>query len=187
MVNQEKQSGNGELDTKEAWNEKDQTITVSEGNGFLYNLTLRAKVDSKPSDIYSILTDPNTVSIFRSIKECTYRRVVEDDGKGRRKLEVGHRALARFLFISITFDTHLYVWEDDIERTIKFQMARPGMMQKFDGCWRINAFTQQTLDSIYHPERLKEANHRHGFGPFNTMGLFGFLTHHSECSYRCYG
>ncbi|GIL63457.1 hypothetical protein Vafri_17494 [Volvox africanus] len=182
MKNQGKQSGDGEMDKKEAWNEKDQTITVSEGNGFLYNLKLRAKVDSKPNDIYNVLIDPKTVSIFRSIKECTYRRVLEDDGKGRRKLEVGHLALARFLFINFTFETHLYVWEDDIERTIKFQMARPGMMQKFDGCWRINPFTQQTLDRIYHPERLKETKHPEGFGPFNAMGLFGFLAQHSECS-----
>ncbi|GLI61051.1 hypothetical protein VaNZ11_003312 [Volvox africanus] len=179
-MSQGKQAGDGEMDKKEAWNEKDQSITVSEGTEFLYNLTLRAKVDSKPNDIYSVLIDPKSVSIFRSIKECTYRRVLEDDGKGRRKLEVGHRALARFLFINITFETHLYVWEDDIERTIKFQMARPGMMQKFDGCWRINPFTQQTLDSIYHPERLKETNHHDGFGPLNAMRLFGFLNHHKD-------
>lgn len=150
---------------------------------------MASQVDATPSDIYDILTDPNTVSIFRSIKvrcgcvgratmcfawawaylavvclgahgkehahtssvhrttarsgevsasqarpcyavrvwpgaftqlrafgrpqlpfssrarvqECTYRNEVENDGKGRRKLEIGHRALARFLFINITF------------------------------------------------------------------------------------
>lgn len=36
-------------------------------------------------------------------QECTYRRVLEEDGQGRRKLEVGHRAFTRFLFISVTF------------------------------------------------------------------------------------
>ncbi|EFJ40166.1 hypothetical protein VOLCADRAFT_108304 [Volvox carteri f. nagariensis] len=187
MAKEGSQAGDSQMDTQEAWNEKGQTITVSEGNGALYNLTLRAKIDSKPTDIYRILIDPNTVSIFRSIKECTYRRVLEDDGKGRRKLEVGHRALTRFLFISVTFETHLHVWEDDNERTIKFQMARPSMMQKFDGCWRIKPFTQETLDSIYHPERLqrgdhhhKQQHHFHGFGPFNAAGLLGFLHHHQH-------
>ncbi|PNH11859.1 Transmembrane prolyl 4-hydroxylase [Tetrabaena socialis] len=53
-------------DTIEAWNEKDQKITVAEGNG--YNLTLRAKIEHTADDIYHILTDPNTVTIFRSIK-----------------------------------------------------------------------------------------------------------------------
>ncbi len=37
------------------------------------------------------------------MQECTYRRIVEDDGKGRRKLEIGHRALAKFLFLSVSF------------------------------------------------------------------------------------
>ncbi|GFR39789.1 hypothetical protein Agub_g274 [Astrephomene gubernaculifera] len=184
------------MDKIENWHEKDQAITVSEGNGFLYNLALRAKVDSSPNDIYSILTDPNTVSIFRSIKECTYRRVVEDDGQGQRRLEIGHRAVARFLFISISFETHLHVWENDVEKTIKFQLAGPGLMQKFDGCWRIKPFTQETLDDIYHPERLQSSsprnhhhnhNHHHhnrnhqqhnGFGLFNAASLLGFLHHH---------
>ncbi|KAG2448948.1 hypothetical protein HYH02_005704 [Chlamydomonas schloesseri] len=162
--------------TTEAWNEKNQAITVTEGNGFLYNLKLRAKVDASPSEIYDILTDPNTVSIFRSIKECTYRKEVENDGKGRRKLEIGHKALARFLFISITFETHLYVWEDDVAKTIRFQMAKPGMMQKFDGCWEVKPFTQATLDAIYNPEKAaaKAAAHHH-HNPFGPQGLFSFL------------
>ncbi|PNW88525.1 hypothetical protein CHLRE_01g033150v5 [Chlamydomonas reinhardtii] len=162
--------------TTEAWKEKDQAITVTEGNGFLYNLKLRAKVDATPSDIYDILTDPNTVSIFRSIKECTYRNEVENDGKGRRKLEIGHRALARFLFINITFETHLHVWEDDVAKTIRFQMAKPGMMQKFDGCWEVKPFTQATLDAIYHPDKAAAAaSHHHHHNPFGPQGLFGFL------------
>ncbi|KAG2444777.1 hypothetical protein HXX76_001520 [Chlamydomonas incerta] len=161
--------------TTEAWKEKDQAITVTEGNGFLYNLKLRAKVDAAPSEIYDILTDPNTVSIFRSIKECTYRKEVENDGKGRRKLEIGHRALARFLFLSITFETHLYVWEDDVAKTIRFQMAKPGMMQKFDGCWEVKPFTQATLDAIYNPDKAAAAAAHHHHNPFGPQGLFGFL------------
>jgi hypothetical protein len=44
----------------------------------------------------------------------------------------------------------LYVWEDDIARTIRFTNARSdGFMSKFDGTWHVQPFTQQTLDSIY--------------------------------------
>lgn len=119
----------------------------------MYTLQLQAKVNSAPDDIYDILTDPNTVSIFRSIKECTYRRVLEDDGKGKRKLEIGHRAIARFLFLSVSFDTHLYVDEDDRKRTIHFRTAREGLMKKFDGSWHVQPFNQDTLDTWFHPER----------------------------------
>jgi len=40
------------------------------------------------------------------------------------------RAIARFLFLNISFDTQLLVWEDDIARTIKFQNAQEGFMKK---------------------------------------------------------
>jgi hypothetical protein len=33
------------------------------------------------------------------------REVLEEDGAGRRKLLVGHRALTRFLWLSVAFDT----------------------------------------------------------------------------------
>ncbi len=60
------------------------------------------------------------------MQEATYRRVVEDDGKGRRKLEVGHRGFAKFLFVKITFDTHLYVWEDDNTMTVSPNACQVG-------------------------------------------------------------
>jgi hypothetical protein len=42
------------------------------------------------------------------------------------------------------------VWEDDVARTIRFTNARSdGFMSKFDGTWHVQAFNQQTLDSIY--------------------------------------
>jgi len=43
--------------------------------------------------------------IFRGIKATLSRTTLEDDGKGRRKLRIGHRALTKFLWISVTFDT----------------------------------------------------------------------------------
>lgn len=44
----------------------------------------------------------------------------------------------------------LYVWEDDVARTIRFTNARSdGFMSKFDGTWHVQPFNQQTLDSIY--------------------------------------
>lgn len=43
--------------------------------------------------------------IFRGIRATLSRTTLEDDGKGRRKLRIGHRALTKFLWISVTFDT----------------------------------------------------------------------------------
>ncbi len=45
-------------------------------------------------------------------------------------------------------------------------------------------FSQDTLDSIYHPERHHHHHHLHGFGPFSAAGgLLGFL-HLSELAGR---
>lgn len=143
------------LPSVDSWSEKDQRIIVSQpAAGFLYDLILRAKIDAHPDDVYAVLKDPRSHEIFRGIKETLSRTTLEDDGKGRRKLRIGHRAVTKFLWISVTFDTELFVWEDDIERTIKFTNARSdGFMRKFDGTWHVQPFTQHTLDSIYRPQQ----------------------------------
>lgn len=52
-------------------------------------------------------------SIFRGIKSTLERRTLEDDGRGHRKLLVCHQAVTRFLWLHVTFSTHLLIWEDD--------------------------------------------------------------------------
>jgi hypothetical protein len=59
------------------------------------------------------------------------------------------RAISRFLFISVTFETHLYVEEDDRAHTIRFQNAREGFMRRFEGAWHIYPGTVQ------HPPHLQ--------------------------------
>ncbi|KAG1662757.1 hypothetical protein FOA52_006782 [Chlamydomonas sp. UWO 241] len=141
--------GASEPPSVDSWNEKDQKITVSEGGGFLYRVGLRAKVTGPPSTIYGVLTDPAAQNVFRSIKACTFRKVVEENrAKTTRQLEVAHRAVAKFLFISITFETRLDVWEDDVARKIRFANAQEGFMKKFEGTWHIQPFTNQTLRTM---------------------------------------
>lgn len=74
--------------------------------------------------------------------------MLEDDRRGRRKLLVGNRAHTRFLFVSVTFDTLLHVWEDDDARCIRFQNAREGFMKKFGGMWTVKPFNQKNVDWV---------------------------------------
>ncbi len=46
------------------------------------------------------------------------RKILEDDGKGRRTLEVEHKSTIRFLFIRTSLVTRLYCWEDIPARTV---------------------------------------------------------------------
>ena len=60
-------------------------------------------------------------------QECTFWKLLEEDRvKGTRKIEVAHKAVARLLFISVTFETRLHVWEDDLNRKIRFCNAQEG-------------------------------------------------------------
>lgn len=134
----------------ENWSDADQKIVVTSKPGFLWSVLLRAKIDASPDIVYKILTDENPQNIFRGIKAVTYRNVVEEDKRtGRKKLEVCHRAYTKFLFISVTFDTHLHVWEDPVAKTIHFRTAREGFMKVFDGQWTVQPFTQETLDNVF--------------------------------------
>jgi hypothetical protein len=148
--------------------------------GFLYDLIMRAKIDAAPDDVYAVLKDPDSHEIFRGIKETLGRKTLEDDGKGRRKLLIKHRALTKFLWISVTFDTELFVWEDDIERTIRFTNARSdGFMKKFDGIWHVQPFTQQTLDSIF----KRQPNHHElhsRFSPAAALASMQQRMHHKQ-------
>mmetsp|Transcript_1796 Transcript_1796/g.4553 ORF Transcript_1796/g.4553 Transcript_1796/m.4553 type:complete len:270 (+) Transcript_1796:111-920(+) len=124
-----------------------QKICVKEGGGFLYQLLLNQKLSYSPEEVWKVLTEPNAPDVFRSIKGCVYRKVLEDDKQGRRKIAVGHEAVARFLFLSFTFQTNLLVWEDDKARTIKFKNAQEGFMKKFDGAWHVQPYSRQAIES----------------------------------------
>ena len=106
-----------------------------------------------PSDICTCTWDylPAAANkIFRGIRQVLSREIIEDDGKGKRKLLLGHRALTKFLWLSVTFDTHLYVWEDSVNRTIKFCNARnDGFMKKFEGSWQVQPFSSATIGQAF--------------------------------------
>lgn len=87
-------------------------------------------MNQKAFDAVSTPGDLRTLNLARlHLQEVTRREVLSDDGRGRRQLLVGHRSHSKFLFINVSFDTLLHVWEDDSERTIRFANAR------YAGAW----------------------------------------------------
>uniref|UniRef100_A0A383VA10 Coenzyme Q-binding protein COQ10 START domain-containing protein n=1 Tax=Tetradesmus obliquus TaxID=3088 RepID=A0A383VA10_TETOB len=166
----------------DSWSEKDQRIVVSQpASGFLYDLILRAKIDAPPDDVYTVLRDPNSHEIFRGIKDTLHRTTLEDDGKGTRKLRIGHRAVTKFLWLSVTFDTELFVWEDDNARTIRFTNARnDGFMKKFDGTWNVQPFTQSTLDSIYRPGQQQQQQQHGWLAPGSALSALQQRLHNGS-------
>ena len=101
-----------------------------------------------------------------------FRKVLRDDGKGRLDAEVEQIGQWKFLCFGGSFATRLYVYQDRRRGTvgllcsplclpcaplpsrpehaglqqIDFKLARPGLMKNFEGKWRVQPFTQATLD-----------------------------------------
>ncbi|KAL6751293.1 hypothetical protein V8C86DRAFT_697996 [Haematococcus lacustris] len=122
--------------------EAQPSIRVEPGHG--YHLQLFGKSEFSPEDVYRVLIDPR-IGTWRSIVSCPHR-CVEEESDGKRRIRVSHRAVAKFLFLTVHFDTHLLVWEDDAARTIRFQHANSnGFMAKFEGSWHVHPFTQTAL------------------------------------------
>jgi len=113
----------------------------------MQRVVMHAKVDLPPHAVYDILVDPDNSRYFRTIKGVTYRRVLQDRW-GKQKVEVEQAAGWRFLFLSGVFYTRLFVFQDRNKGTIRFKLAQPGFMKKFEGQWKVQPFNQSTLDSI---------------------------------------
>ena len=133
--------------TVENWSSRDCKITITQPPGFMQRVVMHAKVDLPPHTVYDILVDPDNSRYFRTIKGVTYRRVLQDRW-GTQKVEVEQAAGWRFLFLSGVFYTRLFVFQNRHQGTIRFKLARPGFMKKFEGEWRVQPFNQSTLDSM---------------------------------------
>jgi hypothetical protein len=86
-------------------------------------------------------------------------------------LWLGHRALTKFLWLSVTFDTQLYVWEDSVNRTIKFCNARnDGFMKKFEGSWTVQPFSSTTIGQAFGLQSAGHSQHSHSW--HNPLSAF---------------
>jgi hypothetical protein len=120
----------------DGYTKDDEKLVVSQPDGFMAQISLTARVDFPPDGIYDILTDPDNARLFRNLKECTKRVVLEDDGN-YQKVEVEHSSGWRFLMFHGEFHTSCLVEQDRAKGTMLFHLAKPGIMKKFEGLWRV--------------------------------------------------
>mmetsp|Transcript_37807 Transcript_37807/g.106838 ORF Transcript_37807/g.106838 Transcript_37807/m.106838 type:complete len:241 (-) Transcript_37807:266-988(-) len=124
----------------------DTRITVTQPDGFLLKVEVLAKIDLPPKELYSILTDPERVGIFRNIKGVKFRKVHHDDGY-RQKVEVEQITRWKFLLFRGTFNTRVFVQQDSRTCTIDFKLAKKGIMKDFEGSWKLEPYTQRSYDA----------------------------------------
>jgi len=137
-----------EIPTVETWDRHDCKVTVTQPEGFLCKVQLRAKIDYPPEEVFELLVNPDNSRYFSTVSAVTYRKVLEDDRRGKQKIEVEQAAQWRFLFLSGYFFTRLFVHQDKPEGVIEFKLAKEGVMKNFEGRWEIRPFDQHSLDEI---------------------------------------
>jgi hypothetical protein len=105
-------------------------IRVEQGAGAACRVSALESLPMLPPDqLWAILAHPHNAAVFRHVDRCAFRRLLSDDGAGRRRLEVRHEAGWKFLAWGGTFSTRLAVVEDisDPARlTMAFEVLAPG-------------------------------------------------------------
>lgn len=121
-------------------------LTVTQPKGSFCQIDARFSVPVPPDDVYDIITDPNNRRVFKNIKEVAYRKVLQDDGN-KQIVEVEQIGRWRFLMISGTFSCRVLVEQDREQHTMIFDLVKQGMMKKFSGSWKIDAFNTSETSS----------------------------------------
>lgn len=121
-------------------------LTVTQPKGSFCQIDARFSVPVPPDDVYDIITDPNNRRVFKNIKEVAYRKVLQDDGN-KQIVEVEQIGRWRFLMISGTFSCRVLVEQDREQHTMIFDLVKQGMMKKFSGSWKIDAFNTSEASS----------------------------------------
>lgn len=129
------------------WSDGTSEVEVTQRKGFMCNLTAKGRLNMEPDKVFDILTSPDNYKYFSGIKRIDYRKVLEDDGAGKSKVEVQQVGQWHFLGFSGEFATTLHVHQDKRAGRIGFKLAKPGLMKDFAGCWTIQPLTQKDLVS----------------------------------------
>ena len=115
------------------------------------SIKLIARVPLPPEEVFEILTDPENHKYFRSVKGNKRRKVIFDDGHGRRKVEVDQIGRWRFGLFRGSFSIKLVVATDKRHRTIGFELApkaRGGFMKDFNGNWKVLPYSKDAVNEM---------------------------------------
>jgi hypothetical protein len=145
-----------ELDTSTfSHSDRNMHVTVEKPEeGCMCTLSMVARVPLAPDRLYELLIDPKEcMRIFKSLKRVRHRRVLADDGKGNRTVEVDQTGAWRFLIFRGSFTVRMIVEQRASDRTISFRLAKPGFMRQFSGTWTIAPYDNASLDEIVNRHR----------------------------------
>ena len=134
-----------------AWREGDLVVTVQQPKeGFWSSVNVVAKIPLPPHAVFDVLTDPDNRSTFKSIKKVNFHKVLKDDGKGKKTVEVEHVGRWKYGIFAGQFTVRLLVRQDRNKGKIRFdlQPIRNNFMRNFSGEWTIAPYDEDSLDEM---------------------------------------
>ncbi|EIE20499.1 hypothetical protein COCSUDRAFT_48533 [Coccomyxa subellipsoidea C-169] len=110
------------------------TVSIRQSRkGFRCNAVIDAVLPLSPDEVFDLLIDPE-VKEWRQVKECTFRKVWEDDGN-RQAVEVEQTSQVFFK----TIRTRMNVIQDRRAGTMQFSLAKSGMLKLCNGQWTVTS------------------------------------------------
>ncbi|DBA82760.1 hypothetical protein WJX77_007926 [Trebouxia sp. C0004] len=152
------------------WSDGTSEVEVTQQKGFLCNVKARGRLRMEPDKVFDILISPDNYRYFSGIKRIDYRKVLEDNGAGKMKIEVQQVGQWKFLGFSGEFATTLHVYQDRKAGKIGFKLAKPGLMKDFAGQWTIQPLMQKDLMSSQRSDQLRGVSG----GPPSFMNILPF-------------
>lgn len=117
-------------------------------DGFFCSVKVLGKIPMPPKEVFDVLTNPDNKNVFRSIKRVNYRKVLKDNGHGKKTIEVEHVGRWRFGPIRSEFVVRMNVFQDRNRGKIKFKLLKSSLMKDFSGEWTIEPYDQDSLDEL---------------------------------------
>lgn len=114
----------------------DERVHILQEHGFLCHIKAHTRLELPPRQAFEIIADPDNARIFRSIEECTYRKVLYEKQQ-KQRVAVEHQSGWKFLWHKGQFATKLLVEQDNKAMVMAFRLAESGFMKNFEGFWRM--------------------------------------------------
>ncbi|CAG9464575.1 unnamed protein product [Pedinophyceae sp. YPF-701] len=179
---------------EEAWSDGKQEVKVYQPEGLMCLVQVRARVPLSPQEIFDILTSDTNQEVFRNMVGIKSRKILEDDGRGRMKLQLEQEGRWRFLMFRGKFPVNLLVEQDRNKGFIKFRLLKTGFMKVFEGEWELKHYTHHNVELARQKDTVqaaasgkrrkgapvaaapgKDSQHKFGMPSLDLSGLPGFL------------
>lgn len=137
--------------TVKEWMKHHVKIDSADRKDWFLTLEGKAVLPVTSRQAFELLAHPDGAQIFRGVEECMHRKILEDDGNGRKKVQVENVSMWKVMMITGRVATRLMGTEDRDAGTIHLVLhpeppktpdAKPTPAEKMEIKWTIRPLSQ---------------------------------------------